>query len=80
MEKPNILKKKTHVITTQTSIEEESPEIKKTEEYFNEHIVSRDGDVYTCLICINENEIVAGEAKAIIMHMREVRVNILFMS
>lgn len=77
IEKPNILKKKTHVITTQTSIEEESPEIKKTQELLDERIVSREGDVYTCLICINNNEIVAGEAKAIISHMKEVGLHYL---
>lgn len=72
IEKPNILKKKSHVITTQTSIEEETHDVKKTEELLDEHIVSKEGDVYTCLHCINNNEIVAGEAKAIISHMREV--------
>lgn len=75
IEKPNILKKKTHVITTQTSIEEESPEIKKTEDLLDERIVSREGDIYTCLICINSNEILAGEAKAVISHMKEVLIH-----
>lgn len=71
--KPNILKKKTHVITTQTSIEE-IPEIKKSEELLDERIVSREGDIYTCLLCISNNEISAGEAKAIILHMRQVSI------
>lgn len=74
MEKPNILKKKTHVITTQTSIEEETRDIKKNDELLDEHIVSREGDVYTCLHCVNNNEIVTAEAKAIISHMREVKI------
>lgn len=77
MEKPNILKKKTHVITTQTSIEEETRDVKKNEELLDERIVSRDGEVYTCLHCMTNNEIVAGEAKAIISHMREVSYNLI---
>lgn len=73
IEKPNILKKKMHVITTQTSIEEGIPDVKKNEELLDERIVTREGEIYTCLLCINNNEIIAGEAKAIIFHMKEVR-------
>lgn len=78
MEKPNILKKKTHVITTQSSIEEEMSDVKKTEELFDERIISREGDIYTCLVCISHNQIINGEAKDIIFHMRQVSCRKLF--
>lgn len=37
-----------------------------------EQVVSRDGSMYTCLLCINEDDKTVGDAKSIIAHVRSV--------
>ncbi|XP_017875013.1 zinc finger protein 714-like [Ceratina calcarata] len=37
-----------------------------------EQVVSRDGSMYTCLLCINEEDKTVGDAKSIIAHVRSV--------
>ncbi|KAJ8950142.1 hypothetical protein NQ314_007995 [Rhamnusium bicolor] len=67
MEKPNILKKKKTVGTNNIIQQQED---KSVEEYFALPIVSREGNLYTCLLCQGD-ETVAGEAKAITIHMKQ---------
>lgn len=67
MEKPNILKKKT-IMTANNIIQKQ--EDKKSEEFFAMPIVSRDGNIYTCLLCQGD-ETVAGEVKPITIHMKQ---------
>ncbi|KAJ8925134.1 hypothetical protein NQ315_001316 [Exocentrus adspersus] len=68
MEKPNILKKKTAMNAVNDAVEKQ--EDKKTEELLEVPIVSREGNIYTCLMCEGD-ETVAGEAKAIAVHMKQ---------
>lgn len=41
-------------------------------EPLQEQIVSRDGDLYTCMLCTNEDDRTVGDAKSIIAHVRSV--------
>ncbi|KAK5640574.1 hypothetical protein RI129_011385 [Pyrocoelia pectoralis] len=65
-EKPNILKRK-ETLTEPKKV----PFInKKFKEEVIAPVVSRDGNIYTCLLCEGD-ETVCGEAKAIILHTRQ---------
>ncbi|KAF5277010.1 hypothetical protein FQR65_LT16089 [Abscondita terminalis] len=71
-EKPNILKRK--------EIYNDPKKIllnKKFKEETISPVVARDGSLYTCLLCEGE-ETVCGEAKAIILHVRQVHDNRLY--
>ncbi|CAH1170260.1 unnamed protein product [Phaedon cochleariae] len=65
--KPNILKKK--IFTPAPTIELITEE-KKPETIMDFPAVQRDGNMYTCLLCEGD-ETVAGEAKAIMAHVKE---------
>ncbi|XP_060535183.1 zinc finger protein 37-like [Cylas formicarius] len=71
--KPNILKKKVSSVSSQnfvqTIIVEQTDDKQKIEEFGSIPVVARDGNMYTCLLCSGD-ETVAGEAKAIISHVR----------
>ncbi|KAJ8966686.1 hypothetical protein NQ317_014014 [Molorchus minor] len=68
-EKPNILKKKKPPLNANNSFQQQEEE-KKVEDFFTMPIVAREGNLYTCLLCQGE-ETVAGEAKAITLHMKQ---------
>ncbi|XP_076756055.1 uncharacterized protein LOC143426465 [Xylocopa sonorina] len=61
----------------ETSNTEERKRMKRTKiaakvEPPPEQIVTRDGSIYTCLLCINEEDKTVGDAKSIIAHVRSV--------
>lgn len=65
-DKPNILKRK--VLQSNGNNKKFIPK-KVKEEFEQEKIVSREGTLYTCLLC-EGNETVCGEAKAIMQHVK----------
>lgn len=75
LEKPNILKKRVTSTIMEPVLQEGSQ--LKNGDFFNVRLVSRKGNVYTCLMCTG-HETVEGEAKAIIVHMRQVCSYIFF--
>ena len=61
----------------ETSNTEERKRIKRSKiaakvEATQEQIVTRDGSIYTCLLCTNEEDKAVGDAKSIIAHMKSV--------
>ncbi|KAF3424864.1 hypothetical protein E2986_05590 [Frieseomelitta varia] len=61
----------------ETSNTEERKRIKRAKitpkvEPVQEQIVARDGSIYTCLLCTNEDDKTVGDAKSIIAHVRDV--------
>ncbi|CAG9769877.1 unnamed protein product [Ceutorhynchus assimilis] len=71
--KPNILKKKSQDSITYSDniiIQQSNDTFKNIDDASNVSCVSREGKIYTCLLCTG-NETVAGEAKAIIGHVKE---------
>ncbi|XP_066156716.1 zinc finger protein ZFP2-like [Euwallacea fornicatus] len=74
-DKPNLLKRKPQPgvrYTDNIIIQEPVDKLKKMfEENPNTPIVSRNDNIYTCLLCTGE-ETVSGEPKAIIAHVKEV--------
>lgn len=71
--KPNILKKKIQngiSYSDNIIIQQPVDKFKNMDEDLNAPIVTREGNIYTCLLCTGE-ETVAGEAKAMIMHVRD---------
>ncbi|KAH1002209.1 hypothetical protein HUJ04_008320 [Dendroctonus ponderosae] len=72
--KPNILKRKPQqnsiCYSDNIIIQQPLDRGKKFDDNLNAPIVTRENNLYTCLMCTG-NETVAGEAKAIILHMRQ---------
>ncbi|XP_056642521.1 zinc finger protein 260-like [Diorhabda carinulata] len=63
--KPIILRKKMSTMPLEIKLEE-----KKSETTIALPVVSKDGDLYTCLLCQGD-QTVAGESKAIVIHVKE---------
>ncbi|XP_017770219.1 PREDICTED: zinc finger protein 37-like isoform X2 [Nicrophorus vespilloides] len=66
-DRPNILKRKN--INILVNNKKEPPLKKIKEEVIQEDMVSREGDLYTCLLCEGD-ETVCGESKAITQHIK----------